>query len=602
MKKNRLFIFLAIALVICAIFSLVYIINVEAIVNSKARNNVYNNTVETSNYLDSYVQNNYNDLDHRFETTTATKNETCNSLYDEYKSKGYEGFGYYSGQNLSYYTGTRQFLSFSFNDVDALMKPNRVLNEKVTIVKLSYVFDDVRDDKTVIFYNFAKEGDSTSYFAVQSFDKFAGLLGSSFEDVSNYFIILSNDAFIYENTYNNAIYLNYVFENNLSNIPDNVEDLIADIYTDETKTQIYRLSNNKQYIVATKSMLEQYNSFGLSIIYLVETKYLNVFSKALTASTLIYVGFICFTISIFATALFANYKIIKKARKNKMAMLPFSDDLHYIVLVNDTGRVITKNKKFVSSVFDCNNILDNGIIEVTDKRALKDFLNNSASLTLCPNKQQSEEENHYIRFIIIKLLLGYQLVGLDSNDKPYVPKVSQIAMETKEGSISVEEAYKDEIYGILNRKALFDEIDEIILDKAKNDKDSYMFMCGLRNRDEVERLYGHRYNELTNFGIINELRDKLKLSKIYVIKGDTFVFFLKLRDNYHVVLIAKNYDGFLELNRLSSQAFNRSNVKIHDDLERFYYDPRITYQELINTSDNKDPIFTLIHSFCNKSI
>ena len=60
----------------------------------------------------------------------------------------------------------------------------------------------------------------------------------------------------------------------------------------------------------------------------------------------------------------------------------------------------------------------------------------------------------------------------------------------------------------------------------------------------------------------------------------------KLRDNYHVVLIAKNYDGFLELNRLSSQAFNRSNVKIHDDLERFYYAPRITYQELINTSDN----------------
>lgn len=60
----------------------------------------------------------------------------------------------------------------------------------------------------------------------------------------------------------------------------------------------------------------------------------------------------------------------------------------------------------------------------------------------------------------------------------------------------------------------------------------------------------------------------------------------KMRDNYHCVLIAKNYDGFLELNRLSSKAFNRAEVKIYDDKERFYYVPRITYQELVNTSDN----------------
>lgn len=60
----------------------------------------------------------------------------------------------------------------------------------------------------------------------------------------------------------------------------------------------------------------------------------------------------------------------------------------------------------------------------------------------------------------------------------------------------------------------------------------------------------------------------------------------KIRDNYHVVIIAKNYDGYLELNRLSSQAFNRSNVKSVDDNERFYYYPRITFDELVNTSDN----------------
>lgn len=50
------------------------------------------------------------------------------------------------------------------------------------------------------------------------------------------------------------------------------------------------------------------------------------------------------------------------------------------------------------------------------------------------------------------------------------------------------------------------------------------------------------------------------------------------RDNYHVVLIAKNYDGFLELNRLSSLAYTRD--------YHYYANPRITFDELYSTSDN----------------
>lgn len=53
----------------------------------------------------------------------------------------------------------------------------------------------------------------------------------------------------------------------------------------------------------------------------------------------------------------------------------------------------------------------------------------------------------------------------------------------------------------------------------------------------------------------------------------------KIRDNYHCVLIAKNKDGFFELNRLSSRAYNREDG-------HFYYVPRITFNELISTSDN----------------
>lgn len=60
----------------------------------------------------------------------------------------------------------------------------------------------------------------------------------------------------------------------------------------------------------------------------------------------------------------------------------------------------------------------------------------------------------------------------------------------------------------------------------------------------------------------------------------------KLRDNYHVVVIAKNYNGYLELNKLSSVAFNRTKVKILGNTENYYYVPRITFEELVNTSNN----------------
>ena len=53
----------------------------------------------------------------------------------------------------------------------------------------------------------------------------------------------------------------------------------------------------------------------------------------------------------------------------------------------------------------------------------------------------------------------------------------------------------------------------------------------------------------------------------------------KIRDNYHCVLIAKNYEGFLELNKLVSKSFNRND-------NHFYYVPRISFDELFATSNN----------------
>lgn len=51
------------------------------------------------------------------------------------------------------------------------------------------------------------------------------------------------------------------------------------------------------------------------------------------------------------------------------------------------------------------------------------------------------------------------------------------------------------------------------------------------------------------------------------------------RDNYHCLLYAANKEGVRELNYLSSISMNK-------DDGHFYYNPRITIDELINTSDN----------------
>lgn len=54
----------------------------------------------------------------------------------------------------------------------------------------------------------------------------------------------------------------------------------------------------------------------------------------------------------------------------------------------------------------------------------------------------------------------------------------------------------------------------------------------------------------------------------------------KIRDNYHCILIARNYDGFKELNRLFTASYRRV------DDNHFYYVPRISMDELERTSDN----------------
>lgn len=51
----------------------------------------------------------------------------------------------------------------------------------------------------------------------------------------------------------------------------------------------------------------------------------------------------------------------------------------------------------------------------------------------------------------------------------------------------------------------------------------------------------------------------------------------KVRDNYHTILLAKNQEGFKELNRL---------VDLSTQEDHFYYKPRLSFDEFFNISDN----------------
>ena len=64
----------------------------------------------------------------------------------------------------------------------------------------------------------------------------------------------------------------------------------------------------------------------------------------------------------------------------------------------------------------------------------------------------------------------------------------------------------------------------------------------------------------------------------------------KIRETFHIGLYAKNWDGVKEINKLSSLSFNKGD-------NHFYYRPRLSLEEIMNTSQN-----ILISTACLASI
>ena len=91
---------------------------------------------------------------------------------------------------------------------------------------------------------------------------------------------------------------------------------------------------------------------------------------------------------------------------------------------------------------------------------------------------------------------------------------------------------------------------------------------------------------VTNHGVMtNWYNNKKKIEEAgfkYVHAVESYVTWdltNKIRDNFHLSLYAKNFEGFKELNKMISKSFNR-------DDGHYYYNPRIAWDEIKATSEN----------------
>ena len=84
---------------------------------------------------------------------------------------------------------------------------------------------------------------------------------------------------------------------------------------------------------------------------------------------------------------------------------------------------------------------------------------------------------------------------------------------------------------------------------------------------------------------------EMYLTEVLQVYDDEGGKYKKIRDNYHTILIAKNYEGFKEINSLFD-------LSTHDD--HFYFKPRISFDEFKNISDNVIKISACLASPLNK--
>lgn len=113
-----------------------------------------------------------------------------------------------------------------------------------------------------------------------------------------------------------------------------------------------------------------------------------------------------------------------------------------------------------------------------------------------------------------------------------------------------------------------------LLDSATSYKDYIDYAVSLGQKAICFTEHGNVYNWYKKYEYCKEKGIKFLFGiECYL----TETFDRKIRDNYHTILIAKNREGFVELNKL---------ISITTQEDHRYYKPRISFEEFFGISDN----------------
>ena len=522
MKKTSAIICLIISIISSVIVTVGYFLIVNSIIETNSKKNINEITSQTATYVNAYTKSSYDEMsDYIVTYSLAGDSSSLTSLYNKFNKAGIYGVGYFNEDTNEYTLLTSSNTETSSFKTDKINIKERVYTQKLSIVDSSYIFNSPVVEETTIFYNFSFEGSNIHLFALESFSSFETVLTSSLgSSYSPSYLILTKNSYIVSNTFDKSItYYSSLFDNY-----EDVNSLNTYIDSCQNKVGLLTIKGNK-YLVGHASLLDNnYSSDSLYIYALITDSYVSSYYRAIRYVTYIYGACIIALMALFTISLLSTYNIMKK--KNSKLVADFKDDLHYVLVVSKKGKVISMNKKFSSLGVRSSYLGGFEILELDGNANLIDkLLNEYPSLTMKINDKQGESKN--IKFTILKLSNGYQLVGEETSSD--VTVVSNTKVTEEENA----ELYKDDTYGIYNIKCLIHKLNDYLIDSSLDTKNKYLVYVNNKNKDELSKLYGERILSLINIQILNKLKGLLGEHEIYNIKDDNFAFIYEFKDTYH---------------------------------------------------------------------
>jgi EAL domain-containing protein (putative c-di-GMP-specific phosphodiesterase class I)/effector-binding domain-containing protein len=524
MKKTSAIVCLIVSIVATVILTVGYFLIINSVIEENGKKNINEITLQTSTYVNAYTKNNYDEVSKYISDYSLTADDTTlDNLYNRFNKTGLYGFGYYDATNNSYTLKTSTDVkSSTFSNTIKL--DDRIYNQKISILDSKNIFTNPSVDETIVFYNFTSSNSSIHLFAIESFNTFKDVLYNGLgKDYNPSYLIMTENAYIVANTFDSTMTYYSGFFDTYSDI----NSLNSYIDSCVNKTGLVTINGNK-YLISHASLLDKnYSSDSLSIYTLISDNYISNYYRSVRYITYIYGGCMIAVGVLFIVSLLSTYNVMKK--KNSKLTADFKDDIHYVLVLNKKAKVISMNKKFSSLGVRSSYLGGFDILELNGNANLIDkLLTEYPSLTMKVNDKTGMTKN--IKFTILKLSRGYQLIGEEIGDDVNV--VSSITNTTQNEDSP--EVYVDDIYGIYNVKCLIHTLNDYLQDTSLETQNKYLIYVGNKKQEELSRLYGEKILSLINIEILNKLKSLLgKDAKIFNIKDNNFAFIYTFKDNYH---------------------------------------------------------------------